>query len=99
LQSHKCQRLPPLSSNTDRLFFTLSEPGQGRILSSGEVRFLRVYLYFPLAAKRTSVPGLCVPAYQYFCRRYCLNGGPLLTLRASGWIACSIQVVVPLDEL
>ena len=30
--------------------------GQGRILSStGEVSFLRVYLYFPLSAKRTSV--------------------------------------------
>jgi len=33
--------------------------GQGRILSStGEVSFLRVYLYFPLSAKRTRVPVL-----------------------------------------
>ena len=33
--------------------------GQGRILSPpGEVRFLRVYLYFPLVDKRTGVPVL-----------------------------------------
>lgn|SRR5271157_1219540 len=59
--------------------------------SAGEVRFLRVYFCFP------SPPS--VPAYPYFCLRHCLNGGPLLTLRASGWIARSVQVVVPPDEL
>jgi hypothetical protein len=56
--------------------------GQGRIpSSSGEVRLLRVYLYFPLFAKCTSVPVLLY--------------GPLVTSRASGCIACSVQVVVP----
>ena len=38
-------------------------------------------------------------AYRYFCTRHYLNGGPLLTLRASGWIACSVEAVVPLVEL
>ena len=36
---------------------TLWRPAQSAFLSStGEVRFLKVYLYFPLSAKRTSVP-------------------------------------------
>ena len=63
--------------------------------STGEVGFMRAYFYFPLSAKRTGVPVLLYEA----CTRHCLNGGPLLTLRASGWIACSVQVVVPPDEL
>ena len=59
--------------------------------STGEVDFLRVYLYFPLPAKRTSVPLLLYEALPK--RRTAAN------LAASGWIAASVQVVVPPDEL
>ena len=59
--------------------------------STGEVRYLRVYLCFPLAAKRTGVP---VPLYEALPKRR-----TAANLAASGWIACSVQVVVPPDEL
>ena len=71
---------------------TLWRPAPSAFLSStGEVRILRMYFYFP--------PSPSVPAYRYFCARDCLSGGPLLALRASGWITYSVQVVVPTDEL
>jgi len=59
--------------------------------STGEVGIPRAYFYFPFSAKRTSVPLLLYEALPK--RRTAAN------LAASGWIAASVQVVVPPDEL
>jgi len=59
--------------------------------ATGEAGVPRAYFCFPLSAKRTSVPLLLYEALPK--RRTAAN------LAASGWIAASVQVVVPPDEL
>ena len=59
MQSHKCPTIGALITQQRSLVLHTPRAGQGRILSStGEVRFLRLYLYFPLVDKRTGVPVL-----------------------------------------
>jgi hypothetical protein len=59
--------------------------------ATGEVGVPRAYFCSPPSGKRTSVPLLLYEALPK--RRTAAN------LAASGWIAASVQVVVPPDEL